>query len=144
MSDPDKIGRKLNGRFKPGQSGNPRGRPLGSRHKATLAVEALLQGEADSLTRVAITRALGGDPVALKLCLDRIAPVPKDRPVTFDLPAVHDAKDHAPAIAKTLEGMARGELTPSEAGAFVALIEQHRRSIELIELEARIAALEGS
>lgn len=141
---PVKARRRQDGTFAPGSSGNPAGARLGSRHKTTIAVQALLEGDAESLTRVAITRALTGDPVALRLCLDRIAPVPKDRPVTFDLPAVREAKDHAPAVAATLEGMAKGKLTPSEASAFVAIIEQHRRSIELLELEARIAALEGA
>jgi len=144
MVKPVKPGRNPDGTFAPGNSANPAGKPKGCRHRTTLAVEALLQGEARKLTRQAITRALQGDTTALKLCLDRIAPVPKERPVTFDLPAVREAKDHAPAIAAALEATAKGELTPSEAQAFVSLIEQHRRSIELVELEARIAALEGA
>ena len=39
--------------FKPGQSGNPSGRPHGSRNKATLALEALLDGEGEAITRKA-------------------------------------------------------------------------------------------
>jgi hypothetical protein len=106
-------------------------------------VDALLAGEAEALTRLAITRALGGDMVALRLCMDRIAPPLKDRPVTLRLPPVRTASDHAPAIAAALAAMAEGELTPSEAQAFVGLIDQHRKSIELGELESRIAALEA-
>jgi len=52
--------RELQGRFKPGQSGNPAGRPHGARHKTTLAVEALLDGEAEGLTRKAVEMALAG------------------------------------------------------------------------------------
>jgi hypothetical protein len=37
--------------FKPGHSGNPNGRPKGVRNKTTLAVEALLDGEAEAITR---------------------------------------------------------------------------------------------
>src|SRR6267378_2403412 len=40
--------------FAPGQSGNPAGRPVGSRNKATLAIDALLDGEGEALTRKAI------------------------------------------------------------------------------------------
>ena len=74
--------------FAPGTSGNPRGRPSGSRHKTTLAMEELLDGEAEKLTRKAIDLALAGDMVALRLCLDRTIPPRRDRPVLFALPAV--------------------------------------------------------
>ena len=74
--------------FKPGQSGNPHGRPQGSRHRTTLAMDALLDGEAEALTRKAIQMALGGDTVAMRLCLDRLSPARKDRPVALALPPI--------------------------------------------------------
>ena len=83
---PDKTGQQQGGRFEKGRSGNPRGRPLGSRNSATLAAEALLEGEAEKLTRKCIELAMDGDTVALRLCLERIYPARKDRPVTFPLP----------------------------------------------------------
>ena len=49
-----------------GQSGNPAGKPKGARHRATLAAETLLDGEAEALTRKAIALALAGDPIALR------------------------------------------------------------------------------
>src|SRR5215831_3861814 len=80
--------RKQAGGFQKGQSGNPRGRPAGSRNNATLACEALLEGQAEALTQKAVEMALSGDTVALKLCLERIYPPRKDRPVTFALPPI--------------------------------------------------------
>ena len=62
--------RKQAGGFQKGQSGNPRGRPAGSRNNATLACEALLEGQAEALTQKAVDMALAGDTVALKLCLE--------------------------------------------------------------------------
>lgn len=56
-------------RYKRGQSGNPAGRPLGSRNAATMLVEMMLHGEARALTRQAVNLALAGDTAALKLCL---------------------------------------------------------------------------
>jgi Family of unknown function (DUF5681) len=47
---PDKTERKQDIRFKPGLSGNPNGRPLGSRNAATIAIDALLDGEAEAVT----------------------------------------------------------------------------------------------
>jgi Family of unknown function (DUF5681) len=72
--------------FQPGLSGNPAGKPKGTRNKTTLAVEAPLDGEAETLTRKAIELAKAGDLAALRVCLDRIAPPRKDRPVLFELP----------------------------------------------------------
>jgi len=45
--------------FKPGRSGNPNGRPAGSRNKATLAIESLLEGEAEALARKVVELAIG-------------------------------------------------------------------------------------
>jgi Family of unknown function (DUF5681) len=56
--------------FSKGQSGNPAGKPPGARHRASMAAEALLDGEVQALTRKAIERALEGDGVALRLCLE--------------------------------------------------------------------------
>lgn len=79
--------------FEPGQSGNPAGRPKGSRNKATLAVEVLFDGEAEVITRKAIELAKNGDLAAIRLCLDRIAPPRKDRPVLFALPPLGKPED---------------------------------------------------
>lgn len=132
-------GRDKSGRFAPG---NP-GRPQGSRHRATQAALALLDGEAEALTRQAVTMALGGDATALRLCLERIAAPRKDAPVTFTLPRMETAKDAARAAAAVLEAVALGDLTPTEGAHVMALIETYRKTLETTELEARIAALEG-
>ncbi|CUH85056.1 hypothetical protein [Thalassovita mediterranea] len=134
-----KTGRDEAGRF---TTGNP-GRPLGARHKATKAALALLDGEADALSRKAVELALNGDTTALRLCLERIAPPRKDAPVTFDLPAMQCAQDAAKAAGTVLQGVALGELTPTEGAHVMALIENYRRTLETTEIEQRIAALEA-
>src|SRR6478736_5187124 len=97
--EPVNTGEKQDGRFKPRQSGNPNGRPLGARNRTTQAVEALFDGEAETITRKAIELAKGGDTVALRLCLDRICAPRRDRPVAFTLPAIGTAGDVAKASA---------------------------------------------
>jgi len=131
-------GRNTDGRFAPG---NP-GRPQGARHKATMAALALLDGEAEALTRKAVTMALAGDVVALRLCLERIAPPRKDVPVTFTLPVMTTAKDAAKATGAVLGAVAGGDLTPQEGVIIMGLIEAYRRTLETTELEARAAAFE--
>jgi Family of unknown function (DUF5681) len=87
MTHPENTGRDQAGRWRKGASGNRAGKPRGARHKATLAAETLLEGEAEALSRKAVELALRGDVSALRLCLDRIVPPRKDRPVCFELPA---------------------------------------------------------
>jgi hypothetical protein len=117
--------------FSKGQSGNPAGKPLGTRHRATMAAEALLDGEVQALTRKAIERALEGDGVALRLCLERILPARKDRPVKFDLPPIETASDILAALGVIAKSMAAGELTPDEAGTVATVMEAHRKAIEI-------------
>src|SRR3954462_14881326 len=139
---PAKTGQQQDTRFRPGQAGNPRGRPQGSRHRTTLAIDALLDGDAEKLTRRAVEMALAGDTVALRLCLDRLAPVRKDRPVAFALPAIETTADLPKASAALLEAVASGELTPSAASELGKLVETHLRPIGLTAVQARRDALE--
>lgn len=128
-------------RGRPFEPGNP-GRPRGSRHKVTLAVEALLDGEAEALTRKAIEAALAGDGTALRLCLERVAPATRERTVEFEVPQVKSAADVPAALAAVLSAVATGSLTPSEGTALAGLLDRFRAAYELEELERRVAALE--
>ena len=133
-----KNGKNTAGQFASGNSG----RPKGSRNKATLAIESLLQGQAEALTQTAVTKALQGDAVALKLCIERVAPAPKDQPVSFSLPKMHNALDASGAAGSVLAAVSEGELTPIEATRVMGLIHSYRRTLELTEIEQRLQALE--
>ena len=126
------------GRFRPG---NP-GRPKGARHKTTLAIEAILEGEAEALTRKAVELAKAGDTTALRLCLERLAPPRKDRPVHLTLPPLERVEDATAATAALLQAVTTGDLTPSEGEAVAKLIETHRRAVELVDVETRLTRLE--
>jgi hypothetical protein len=140
MTAPRKNAPKTRGR--PFALGNP-GRPKGARHRATIAAEALLEGEAEALTRKAIELAKKGDTVALRLCLERLVPPRKERSFAVDLPAVKDAKDHPGMLAAIFAAVTAGELTVGEAEALSGLLEHHRRAVETGEILSRIEALEG-
>jgi Family of unknown function (DUF5681) len=145
MADNDLLKQPARGsgrRFEKGHSGNPAGRPPGRRNDATLAAESLLEGEAEALTRMAIERAQQGDPIALKLCLERILPRRRERPITVDLPPVNSAADLAPAATAILRAIAAGNLTPCEAQAVLAVYGGARSIFETTTLEARVKALE--
>jgi len=127
------------GRFQPG---NP-GKPKGARSRATLAAEALLDGEAEKLTRTAIDKALEGDATALRLCLERLVPPRKDAPVRIELPTITTVGDVVGASAAVLEAVGAGEVTPDEAARVMGLLTAHKAIVEVGELEARIAKLEA-
>jgi UDP-N-acetyl-D-mannosaminuronate dehydrogenase len=128
--------------FQPGQSGNPKGRPKGCRHRATVAAEALLDGEAEGLTRKAIELALAGDTMALRLCIERILPARKDRPVQLHIPEIEGVQDLTKATTALLRAVAAGELTLTEAAEVAKLVEAHRRTVETVELEQRLQRIE--
>lgn len=140
---PETTGRKQRAtRFQPGRSGNPQGRPPGSRNKTTRAIDALFDGEAEALTRKAIELAKAGDLVALRLCLDRICPPRKDRPVPFSLPELRTAADAKLAASALLKAVADGDLTPSEASEIGRLLDSYTRILEREEFEKRLIRLE--
>ena len=128
--------------WQPGQSGNPAGRPQGSKHQATLAAEALLDGEAEALTRKAVEKALEGDTTALRLCLERLVPPRRDRAVPIDLPSMESAKDALKAKAAIFAAVGCGQISVAEAQSLSGLIDGFVKTVELTEFEARIDELE--
>lgn len=129
--------------FQKGQSGNPAGRPVGSRHSVSLLVESLIQDRAEDVAQAALQAAIdGGDASLLRALLDRLAPARKERPVQVDLPALRSPADGPGIAAALLAKAASGELTPCEAQGLAGLLESYRRQSELADIEARLKALE--
>jgi hypothetical protein len=136
------VGKQRGRPFQKGQSGNPDGRPKGSRNATTLALETLLDGQATALTQKAIDLALTGDMAALRLCLDRILPPRKDRPVMFTLPEIKSAQDAAAVVSAILAAVATGEITPADAAEIGKLIDSYVKAYETAELAERLERLE--
>ncbi len=138
---PVKTRRKQDGKFPPGVSGNPRGRPKGSRNEVTRVLAGLVDGEGALIVRKLIQQAKQGEPVALRLAIERLLPR-LERRVEIDLPRVAAAGDVAAAVADVIALAASGDLTIEEAQAFLRLIEQQRKAIETSELADRLQAIE--
>jgi hypothetical protein len=106
--------------------------------------EDLLLEHAHALTLRTIDRALKGDPTALKLCLDRIYPAAKTRPVPFALrPGVLDARAFADAYADLVGKLSRGEATADEVQAVMAALDAMRNALVTAELERDVEALKA-
>ena len=131
------------GRYKPGESGNPGGRPPGSRNKATESAELLLEGEAEALTRKAVELALGGDPMALRLCLDRLIPLRRGRKVQLaNVPPVESIAELSPTMAAITMAATTGEITPGEAAELARVVEIYARAVEVTDFDRRLRELE--
>src|ERR1700726_3533692 len=98
--------------FQIGQSGNPSGRPRGARNKRTLALENIMEGESEVITRKAIEMAKGGHFAAIRLVIDRLAPLRRDQPVEFELPPLNTPADAVAASGAVGGGVAAGGLRP--------------------------------
>ena len=75
-------------RFKPGQSGNPKGKTLGTRHRVTVLAEQLLADDVESVVAKVVKAAKAGNMTAARLILDRILPPRRGRTVAIPLPDV--------------------------------------------------------
>jgi hypothetical protein len=129
--------------FQPGNTFG-RGRPQGSRNKATIALQKMLDDRGESITRKCSLMAMQGDATAMRLCMERLIAPRKDQPVKFKLPLVRTAAEVAEAVSVVLQAVSRGQLTPAEGQMIAAILEGRRRVIETEEHEARIRALESS
>src|SRR5262245_14944674 len=129
--------------FERGKSGNPKGRPKGARNRVTVLAEALLDDEAEAVIRKLIEKAKEGDTTAMRLCLERLMPPRRGRPVAFELPTkVETAADAVRASWLVLAECAAGNMSPGEASEIMGLISSHIRLLEKTEIEARLTALE--
>lgn len=136
-----KTGVKKPWQFQPGQSGNPAGKPKGAKHRATQAMQELLEGEHERLTRKAVDLALEGDTTALRLCLDRLCPPYKSAaaPVNIALPESASLTATARAF---ITAAANGEIPADLASSLVSAVASVVKIEEVENLRTRLEALE--
>jgi hypothetical protein len=129
--------------FTKGVSGNPAGRPVGSRNAATEMAQALLDGEAAALVRKCVELALEGNPAAMKLCLERLVPR-RGRSVKLELPPLDSAADIAPAMSAIARSVAEGGLSPYDGAELSRIVESWVRALEVADFERRLKELEDA
>jgi hypothetical protein len=129
-------------RFKPGVKPGP-GRPKGKKSASTVLLRAILEDEGEEIIRKVIDNAKDGDSVCMKLCVERLIPVAREREVRLELPKIETAEDVTKAIASVLTALAEGQITPNEGQSIAALLETHRKALETLQFEKRIEALEA-
>ena len=134
--------RDRGGRFTPGASGNPDGRPLGSPNKAAALLAGRLDSEWQAVADSLVTAAKAGNAAAAKAVLDRVAPRSNGRTISLDLPRIVTLEDVDAAVDTVLDAVAAGQVTPQEAATVSGILETKRRVIESRALDDRVRALE--
>ena len=129
--------------WKPGESGNPRGKPKGAINKTTRLALELFEGGIKNIAEVVIKQAQDGDLTAARLVLDKLVPNARERAVELPgLPSTENPAGVAEAQAAILQAVASADLTPGEAATLSGIVENRRKAIETLELEQRIKAIE--
>jgi hypothetical protein len=134
----DSMARKRGRPFAKGVSGNPKGRPPGSRNRSTLLVQAILEHGAEALGKKAVELALEGDKAMLQFCLSRVVPPCRDAAITVDLPALNSPARCREAAGKIIRSAANGEMTPSAAAIMIELIDAQRLSFDYTGVELHL------
>ncbi len=126
------------GRWKPGESGNPAGRPAGSNEVSRLRT-AIAEHVPEIVDRL-LEQAKGGDVAAARLLLERVVPPvkPTEQAAPIALPD-GSLTDQGRAV---LQAVATGELAPGQAAQLIASMGSLAKLIETDELAARVAELE--
>lgn len=131
-----------NGRFKKGKSGNPRGKPKGARHKASLMAEMLFESGIQMVCEQVLSQAQEGNLQAAKIILDRLLPPKKDRPINFKLPMINNAVDALEASRLICHAVGNGEITPLEGESLSKIVEIQAKNIDLFNFGVRLEAIE--
>ena len=132
------------GQFPKGISGNPTGRPKGSKDRRTAILRDLLEPHADALIKKAVALGKAGDVQALRLCLERLLPPLKAEITPVFVPALDSASGLANQGRVVLGAVASGALAPDSAVTLMQILTAQARIIEVDELERRIAAMESN
>lgn len=134
----DRSGRDRKGRFKPGASGNPAGRPP----MLSPELRQQLEDASPDIIAKVIESALKGDMTAARLVIERIAPVNRPTAPPVTIPDFEEVDGLAEKSQAVVAAVARGEC-PADIGAtLIQALAACARIIEATELEERIAKLE--
>ena len=129
--------------FQKGESGNPSGRPRGALNRATVLAQELLSARVEGIAGKLIELAEGGDMRAIRVCMDRLAPVIKHQPIAVELPPIEKPADSVEAAASIAAAVAAGELTATEAAELAKVIDVYVRALDGKGFDERLTKLEN-
>lgn len=153
--------KRVGSKFKPGQSGNPDGRPRVP-NAITRAMRERIAEECDPIGFLASVMKGEAQPYgegpdqakheptleqrlsAARSLANKQAPDAKDRPLSFKVGAIAGPPDALAAMARVVEEMGSGNLTASEAGSVMSVVGSYLSAWETNDLDRRLRALEDA
>ena len=125
-------------KWKPGQTGNPKGRPPGQSEITTLRKS--IMNDAPEILAGLVTAAKAGDVQAARLILERVLPPVKPMEQAIELELSGDTlTDQGRAV---LSAIAAGVLAPAQGSQLIAAIGALARVAEIDEFDERLTKLE--
>lgn len=126
--------------WRPGESGNPKGRPPGT--GAVAKLRAAIEQDIPEILQSLVTAAKAGDTQAARILIERVIPAvkPQEQPQALALPTAGNLTEQGRAV---LQAVADGVLAPGQGSQLIGGIASLARVTEIDELAARVAALEG-
>lgn len=126
--------------FKPGQSGNPRGRGVGVRNKKNLVVAEFAK-EGSAVARVVLDKAKSGDMSAAAIVLQRLAPPLRAaaEKVVFELDQTKPLAEQATEI---LKAVSQGIIDPDVGAMLIGCLDRVGNLKTIEDLEARLSVVE--
>src|SRR5215470_13490997 len=130
--------RDARGRFRPGCSGNPAGKPPGAQNWSTRLKGVCGEADFTKIGRGLVESALAGGAADRRFLISHLDPRPKVAPV--ELPSGGTLSERFEIL---WGAMARGEITPDQAVTAARLLDLERRA-ESAQREAALAAREAA
>lgn len=143
---PAKPLRDALGRVLPGHGGLPgAGRPKGKSQSEL--VRHLIEPHREALITRALELTKSDDPFAaanaLRICLERLAPAPKQESEKVEIPGLAQAATFAGKCDAVIRAVSEGEISAEAGERVLRLLDVYRKAHETDELQRRIAALEA-
>ena len=138
----DQVERAEGGQFLPGQAPKSPGRPKG-RQSAAEQVRALIEPHRADIIAKAVELAKLGDPQALKLCLERLAPTPRPEAEKVAVPGLAEAITLKAKAEAIMGAVGRGEISAEAGDRLLNMLNTYSKAVVLTEMEQRLASIEG-
>jgi hypothetical protein len=111
--------------FVKGHSGNPAGRPVGSRNKFTRDMQEVLDNKGLPVIDMIVEHAIDANPAAMRLCIDRL--IGKHRPCAVELPSPEAPDYTVTALTEIHRALGAGEIASDEASRLVDFVGRTAR-----------------
>ena len=125
-------------KFKPGVSGNPKGRTAGKTPGAKL--RKAIEEKADDILQAVINAAIDGDMQACKMLLDRVTPTLKPQAMAISLPVKSTLAEQGGAIIKATMA---GQIPPDIGSQLITALASQSKIVEIDDVLKRLDALEA-